>query len=203
MPKKGTNGERPGRAAKKPPVCGKWVSDNDPRGPTSERCRRPKGHSESCQGLTVNVPKPPPLCPVCGTDPSKSWPCSCDDLDKAKAVEPPKPAPPSQGSFKWLDPCPVTGCPRLRIRSVLSDGSEVVQTYDVEQQPSSCRLWFLKTEWTNDLDGRRIRSVRLKHYTVTFGKTWTCSCPDFAHRSRDGGCKHARALRAALAALPF
>jgi hypothetical protein len=188
MPKKGTNGERPGRAAKKPPVSRVSCLCTDKAVHPACPLHRPPARSERVHELkptaAVEDQKPP----------TGAW---------TGLPEPPKPAPPSQGSFKWLDSCPVTGCPRLRIRSVLSDGSEVLQTYDVEQQPSSCRLWFLKTEWTTDLDGRRIRSVRLKHYTVTFGKTWTCSCPDFAHRVRDGGCKHVRALRKALAALPF
>jgi hypothetical protein len=36
-------------------VCGKWISDNDPAGPTSERCRKPAEHSGGCVGLTVGV----------------------------------------------------------------------------------------------------------------------------------------------------
>lgn len=36
-------------------ICGKWVSDSDPQGPVSERCRLVKGHAGACQGLTVNV----------------------------------------------------------------------------------------------------------------------------------------------------
>jgi hypothetical protein len=235
MPKKGTNGERPGRAAKKPPVCGKWISDNDPRGPTKERCRRPKGHSGPCQGLTVNVPPPPPkrkpriscLCtdkavhPACplhrppprtvadvNRDQGREMEDALGPIPEPKpsrrevqpiATSGPLPAAPSQGSFKWLNSCPVMGCYRLRIRS-----GETVNDYDVEPDAEGWRLHYLAVVWTADLEGRRIRSIRLKDYLVrTKSPAWTCSCDDFKHRVRDGGCKHVKALRKALAALPF
>jgi hypothetical protein len=33
--------------------CGKWVSDNDPGGPTWERCVFHNGHEGPCKGFTV------------------------------------------------------------------------------------------------------------------------------------------------------
>jgi hypothetical protein len=33
--------------------CGKWVSDNDPSGPMSQRCVMHNGHDGPCKGHTI------------------------------------------------------------------------------------------------------------------------------------------------------
>jgi hypothetical protein len=187
MPKKGTNGERPGRAA-----------TSRERGP----CQKRNAEGQQCERLTGHPDRCRFPC-LCGDDVHSACPLhrTPEEIERRKAevLRRRDTAPPSQGSFKWLPSCPVMGCYRLRIRS-----GETVNDYDVEPDAEGWRMYYLAIVWTTDLDGRRIRSARMKDYLVrTKGRTWTCSCPDFAHRSRDGGCKHARALRAALASLPF
>src|SRR5262249_10133348 len=45
-------------------------------------------------GADVPVAPSPP-CPVCGTDPTKSWPCSCTDSDRKQVVSTVVQPPPS------------------------------------------------------------------------------------------------------------
>jgi hypothetical protein len=91
----------------------------------------------------------------------------------------------------WLDDCP-DGERWLRI-TVRTKRGVVSQEYQLELCENGYRLTRLDPA-TFDLVEYRI-DCRSKH--------WRCDCPDAANSRLDGGCKHARGLRAALAAEPF
>lgn len=91
-------------------------------------------------------------------------------------------AKPVSGVCRWLKDRPCG-------RRVLQIGD---QTYQVELAWNVLRLYRF------DVDG-------LKIYTVNTSSVleWRCDCPDAVNRVRPGGCKHAKALRAAVARRPY
>lgn len=105
--------------------------------------------------------------------------------------------PPATGKVAWVGECPETGNPLLRISVLHASGAVQHEVYEVEEvapngkEPGYYRLWSLDRN-----------NFYLKVYAVVPGRS--CNCGD-THRPerRDGKCKHARGLRAALAALPF
>lgn len=86
---------------------------------------------------------------------------------------------------RWLEACPVTGCPRLRING---------QDYDLTTVKTGYRL--------ERLDPATFELVAHTIDTTWGHGCWRCSCPDARHR-RPYSCKHVRALRAAINAAPF
>ncbi len=89
-----------------------------------------------------------------------------------------KPVKPVQGKCRWLVRIGETGVGALEISgkpyvvSVLTDGNKTV--------------------------GYRLEKPDGKSYEID-AQSWECSCPDATFRERE--CKHAKALRAALAAV--
>lgn len=91
-------------------------------------------------------------------------------------------APPVSGRCGWLKDRP---CGR---RVLAINGTP----YQVEHGWNEFKLYRFE-------DG-----LRLVVYTIkTDGIAWQCDCPDATHRDRPGGCKHAKALRAAVARRPY
>jgi hypothetical protein len=94
--------------------------------------------------------------------------------------------PPATGTCRWLDDAP-NGNRQLAINGV---------TYEVETLEFGWALYRL------DSDAVVVRyEVKPEPYRPG---VWTCTCPVSRNRpERYGCCKHVKALRAALAALPF
>jgi len=92
------------------------------------------------------------------------------------------------GSCRWLEPCPVMECPRLRITSNTQAGP-VTHVYDVvDRRDGTYDLWRLDPE-----------TFELLHYTC-HPMRQTCTCKSQRYSGR---CKHAMALRAALLKAQF
>ena len=99
-----------------------------------------------------------------------------------------KPVPPATGVARWVGTDPVTDNPLLRITT-----DRVSQDYELETVPGGFRLWRLDPA-----------TFTLVCYSLKTGREWTCDCPDSTQRpERKHCCKHVRATRAALDALPF
>ncbi len=92
--------------------------------------------------------------------------------------------PPATGICRWLSDA-LNGCRRLEING---------QAYEIEQLTGGLNLHRV-----ND----RGEITRYHVNTSLPCGVWTCSCPDATNRpERRCQCKHVRALRAALQALP-
>lgn len=101
---------------------------------------------------------------------------------------------PATGICRWLEPAS-DGTARLLIQP---EGGES-RIYHVREEDDG---WHLRRFVTDEQTGE----VKLIDYAVTgdYWSAWRCNCPDATHhRSRRFACKHVRALKAALKALPF
>ena len=96
----------------------------------------------------------------------------------------------AHGKCRWLEPCPVTGCLRLRIITGIGARKHTTD-YDVEQVKGGFDLWRLDPV-TFTLVCRKVR----------LSIPWTCDCEDATHR-RPGKCRHVCALKVAIQKLPF
>lgn len=115
-----------------------------------------------------------------------------------------KPLPPAHGKCRWLIPLR-DGEGRIRITVYLQNGEELIEEYAVgaeydREGRGTIVAFNLCRMLLDDLTGK----ITFTHYTVHTVGAWHCDCPDATHRpERRHNCKHTRALRAALAKLPF
>jgi hypothetical protein len=108
-----------------------------------------------------------------------------------KATRKRKPPQPVSGTCRW-----VGGAPSL---AALDNGDAMLLVKVEGKEPAAYHVQRLT-------DGEAVVGFRLvkagieeKTYDVN-AETWECDCPDATHTDRPGGCKHSKALRAALAA---
>lgn len=97
-----------------------------------------------------------------------------------------KQAAPVKGVCRWLGDKP---CGR---RVIAINGT----VYEVEHGWNVLRLY--RFDFSKPGTGLTV-------YTVDTSSvlSWRCDCPDAANRDRPGGCKHVKALRAAVAKRPY
>lgn len=93
---------------------------------------------------------------------------------------------PTKGTVKWLENHPWG---EWVIEITTEKG--VTTRYHVFQEPDHFRL-----------ESYDFKTDKMKCYYVKPGTVWTCDCKD-AQYNGPANCKHARALRAAMKALPF
>ncbi len=79
----------------------------------------------------------------------------------------------------------------------IASANGVEHDYEITEEPGLITL----TRWATEAELARTGRSTVQYTIQINGRAWSCSCPHSQHRRT--ACKHSRAIRAAMAALPL